>query len=64
MRYVEQATRKAHLLVVCIAYPGECAHDTDGNSEVRDDTHDKYRVVVVFVVDENKGYTEDEPGKS
>lgn len=39
--------------MVSIAHPGESAGDADGYGEVRNDSHDEYRIVVVLMVDEN-----------
>ena len=42
-----------HVLVVRIAYPGECAEDADGNGEVGDNAHYQDCIVVVLVVNED-----------
>ena len=44
---------RGHVLVVRIAYPGECAEDADGNGEVGDNAHDENGVVVHLMMTEN-----------
>ena len=53
-----------HVLVVRIAYPGECAEDADGDGEVGDNAHNQDRIVVVLVVDEYERHAEYEPDEA
>ena len=44
-----------------IPNPRECACDTDGDCDVRNNPHYENCVVVVLVVDEDKDHPEDKP---
>lgn len=56
--------QEGHVLVVSVADPREGACDTDGDGQVRNDSHNEHGIVVILVVDENQCYAEDEPCKS
>ena len=47
-----------------IPNPRECTGNADGHRQICYDSHDKDRVVVVLVIDEDEGDAEDEPHKA
>jgi hypothetical protein len=51
-------------LVMCVTNPWEGTSNGDSNHEIGDNTHDQYRVMVIFVIDKDGNKLEDQPAAS